>query len=112
MCVRVCARSRVCVSVLCGYTCMNVKVTLKCNLSQMRAHLPIQRQCNAIPLVIGLRTWKPRQTTISHVTTLPLPPNISSLYRRPRGQGKAIQTITSSHPTEITTVDKTTTSFG
>ena len=79
----------------------------------MHRNVPIQRQCNAIPLAIGLSTSKPRQTTISHVTTLPLPPKNSSLYRRPREQVKAIQTIISPlHPTEITTVDRTTTSFG
>ena len=110
MCVRTCALARA--RVLCVYVCECKCVHYKCNLSQMCTHLPIQQQCNAIPITIGLSTSKPRQTTISHVTTLPLLPNISSLHRCPREQGKAIQTITSPHPTEITTVDRTTTSFG
>ena len=36
----------------------------------MRTHLPIQRQCNAIPLAISLSTSKLRQTTNSRVTIL------------------------------------------
>ena len=109
MCVRTRARAHV----FCAYTCVSVNVCIKNVICPKcaRTYRYSDNECNSTHNRTQY-TSKPRQTTISHVTTLPLPPNISSLHRCPREQGKAIQTITSPHPTEITTVDRTTTSFG
>ena len=91
-------RACVYMCVLCAYSCVSVNVCIKnviCQKSVCHTKFShtyrysdnIKRFHSQLDSVLA---WKPRQTTISHVTTLSLPPNICSLCRSPREQGKAI----------------------